>query len=207
MKAGFLADCYPQLEKSLIEEITRHSIKKDFLSGEKIVVQGQYMKYLPIVVSGNVKVFSQEDTIQFLLYYISSGESCIYSFAHILRNEKADFSAVADSDSSLLLLPVQRVKLWMGKYPSFGSLVLDDFQKHYSDLLNTTKQLICYNLEDRLFEYLKTKTQIEKSDLLALSHREIADDLGTSREVVSRVMKKLGVAQKIEQQGRKIKVL
>ncbi|WP_420603394.1 Crp/Fnr family transcriptional regulator [Flagellimonas sp.] len=207
MKAGFLADCYPHLEKSLIEEITQHSIKKDFLSGEKIVEQGQYMKYLPIVVSGNVKVFSQEDAIQFLLYYISSGGSCIYSFAHILRNEKADFSAIADTDSTLLLLPVERVKLWMGKYPSFGNLVLDDFQKHYSDLLSTTKQLICFNLEERLIEYLRTKTKIENSNLLNISHREIADDLGTSREVITRVMKKLGANQKIQQQGRKVKVL
>lgn len=206
MKAGFLAECYPQLEKSLIAEITEHSIKKEFLTGDDIVNQGEYMKYLPIVVSGNVKVYSQEDTIQFLLYYISSGGSCIYSFAHILRNNQADFSAIADTDSTLLLLPVDRVKLWMGKYPSFGNLVLDDFQKHYTDLLRTTKQLICYNLEERLLEYLKAKTNIEKTNLLHISHQEIADDLGTSREVITRVMKKLGANQQIEQQGRKIKV-
>ncbi|MGX1928175.1 Crp/Fnr family transcriptional regulator [Flagellimonas sp. 2504JD4-2] len=207
MKVGFLAECYPQLEKALIEEIAEHSIKKDFLTGDHVVRQGEFMRYLPIVISGTVKVFSQEDSIQFLLYYMASGGSCIYSFAHILRNEQADFSATADTDSTLLLLPVDRVRLWMQKYPSFGNLVFDDFQKHYTDLLRTTKQLICYKLEDRLVEYLKTKSKIEKSNLLNISHREIADNMGTSREVISRVMKKLGVAGKIEQQGRKIKVL
>ncbi len=207
MNTSFLNDCYPFLEKPLMEEMEAHSILKDYNTGEFIVEQGQFVKYLPIVVSGQVKVFCMEDTVQFLLYYITSGNSCIYSFAHILNGNQAEFSAIAETDSSLLLLPVERVKLWMTQYPSFGSLVVGDYQKHYSDLLQTTKQLVCHNLEERLLQYLRTKSELENSTLLSISHQNIADDLGTSREVITRVMKKLGITQKVEQQGRKIKLL
>ncbi len=207
MNTDFLIKCYPNLEKGLISEIEKHAAIKDFPVGETIVNQGQYVRNLPIVLSGHVKVFSVEEDIQFLLYYISSGGACMYSFAHIIRDEPADFTAVAESDCSLLLLPIRRVHLWLSKYPTFGNIVFQEYQKHYQDLLNTTKQIICYNLEDRLIDYLKKKVKLEKSNLLSISHQNIADDLGTSREVITRIMKKLGLDQKIKQEGRKIKVL
>ena len=207
MKTSFLHDCFPNLEQKLLNEIENHSSVKHFSSREYIVKQGQLIRFLPIVLTGNVKVFNDEDAAEFLLYYISSGESCIYSFAHTFNNEPAEFSAIAELDSKLLLMPLDRVKLWLQTYPSFGGLVLSNYQKHYKDLLNTTKQIICYNLEERLIDYLKTKTQIGGNNLLNTSHQEIAQDLRTSREVITRLMKKLGIDQKVVQIGRKIKVL
>lgn len=207
MKTSFLVECFPTLEKELLKEIEEYSTVKSFLSQEYIVEQGKFIRSLPIVLSGNIKVFSNEDSIQFLLYYISSGESCIYSFAHIFNNEPAEFSAIAELDSELLLLPIKKVNQWLKKYPSFSSLVLSDYQRHYKDLLNTTKQITCYNLDKRLLDYLTNKTQIEKSNILTISHQEIADDLGTSREVISRLLKKLKVNNQVIQIGRKIKIL
>ncbi len=207
MKTSFLAKCFPILEKELLKEIEEHSILKKISLGEYVVEQGKLIRYLPIVLSGSIKVFSNEDTVQFLLYYISSGESCIYSFAHISNNESAEFSAMAEIDSELLLLPIDKANNWLRKFPSFGSLVLTDYKKHYKDLLNTTKQIICFNLEERLLNYLKNKVQIKASKVLSISHKEIADDLGTSREVITRLLKKLSIANKVLQEGRKIRVL
>lgn len=207
MKTSSLTDCFPNLEKKLVDEIEVHSIVKNFAAREYIVKQGQLIRFLPVVLDGNVKVFHDEADAPFLLYYISSGETCIYSFAHTFNNEPAEFSAMAELDSKLLLLPLIKVNLWLQLYPSFSSLVINNYQKHYKDLLNTTRQVICHNLEERLIDYLHTKVQIEQSDLLSISHQEIAHDLGTSREVVSRLMKKLGLNQKVKQVGRKIKVL
>lgn len=207
MNTRFLIECYPFLEKPLLDELEKYSILKEFKLGEHIVQQGQFVKYLPIVVSGQVRVFCVEDTIQFLLYYILSGNSCIYSFAHILSGNHAEFSAVAETDSTLLMIPVDRVKLWMTRYTSFGSLVLADYQKHYLDLLQTTKQLVCHNLEERLLRFLEAKSEMESSNVLRISHQEIADNLGTSREVITRLMKKLGKNREVEQQGWKIKLL
>ena len=207
MKTSFLAECFPVLEKDLLKEIEEHSTLKSFNSQEYIVEQGKFIRFLPIVLSGNIKVFSNEDSIQFLLYYISSGESCIYSFAHIFNNEPAEFSAIAELDSELLLLPINKVNQWLKKYPSFSSLVLSDYQRHYKDLLNTTKQITCYNLDQRLLNYLKNKSKIKKSNILNISHQEIAYDLGTSREVISRLLKKLSLNNQVIQIGRKIKIL
>ncbi|PWL37994.1 hypothetical protein DKG77_06795 [Flagellimonas aquimarina] len=207
MKASFLVDCFPNLEKELVSEIERYSTVKNFEPKEYVVKEGEFIRSLPIVLNGSIRVYSTEDAVQFLLYYISSGASCIYSFAHTFNSEPVEFSAITEVKSTLMLLPLERVRLWLKKYPSFAGIVLNDYQKHYKDLLHTTKQVICYNLEGRLIDYLKTKAEIEQSNLLNISHQEIADNLGTSREVITRVMKKLSNNQEVQQIGRKIKVL
>lgn len=207
MIASFLKNCYPLFDETLINEIEEYAIVKSFKAEEHIVKQGQYIKYLPIIQNGSVKVFCSEDDTEFLLYYITAGESCIYSFAHIKNSEKASFSAIAETDSDLLLLPIHKVADWVKKFPSLNNIVLNNYQKHYSELLDTTKQLIFYKLEDRLINYLHTKSQLRNTKLLAISHKEIAYDLGTSREVISRLIKKLERNQILKQLGRKINLM
>ena len=207
MKTSFLAECYPLLEKDLLEEMENSSVLQSFAATDYVVRQGQYIQHLPIVLEGSIKVFSIEESVQFLLYYISSGESCIYSFAHTYTHEPISFSAVAEVDSQLLLLPLEKVSRWLRVYPSFSSLVLSDYQKQYQDLLKMTKQIICQKLDERLLNYLRERTEIEQTDLLSISHQEIADDLGSSREVISRLLKKLSLSNHVKQEGRKIKVL
>ena len=207
MKSAFLTKCYPEFEQELLQEIEEYSLLKSFKAGENIVKQGQYIKFLPIIQSGCVKVFCNEDDRDFLLYFIKSGESCIYSFAHLNNDNQANFSALAELDSDLLLLPADRVKLWVKKYPSLNSIILKNYRRHYDDLLDTTKQIVCYNLEDRLLEYLRTKSKISESNLLNISHQNIADDLGTSREVISRLLKSKKLNRMVKQEGRRIKIL
>ncbi len=207
MITDIINNCLPRLEKGFLQEIEQHSSLKPFSAAQHIIRQGQYIRSLPIVLSGHVRVFSHENETDFLLYYIHSGEPCIFSFAHLFEDGPIAFSAMAEVDSELLLLPIDLVRLWIGKYPSFTQLILASYQKHYTDLLNTTKQITCYNLEERLHAYLKTRVKVEKSALLKITHQEIANDLGTSREVISRIMKKMSLDQKVVQLGRKIKVL
>jgi CRP/FNR family transcriptional regulator len=207
MKTDFLTECYPNLENELLHEIEKHAIIKAFDTDEYIVKQGQYIKFLPIIRKGCVKVFCSEDAIDFLLYFIQSGESCIYSFAHISSGKKAEFSAIAELDSELLLLPIDKVIVWIKRFPSLNAIILTNYGKHYDELLNTTKQVIYYDLEDRLLKYLRTKAKLQEAELLSLSHQNIAQDLGSSREVVSRIMKKLSIKGKVQQVGHKIKVL
>lgn len=207
MITDIIRSCLPRLETDFLQEIEQYSSFKSFSAEQYIVKQGQYIRFLPIVFSGHVKIFSQENATDFLLYYIDSGEPCIFSFAHLFNEGPIEFSATAEVDSELLLLPIDQVRMWIGKYPSFTQLILSSYQKHYTDLLNTTKQITCYNLEQRLHTYLKTRVDVENSALLKVTHQEIANDLGTSREVISRIMKKMSLDQKVIQVGRKIKVL
>ncbi len=202
-----LNQCLPNLGEKLLEEIKSSSTGKKFAKNELVVEQGEILRFLPIVIEGRVKVFTYEASMQFLLYFINKGETCIFSFAHIFDEEPVSFSGLTEVDSELLLLPIHKVREWSEQYPRFNAMLLKAYQKHYNDLLHTTKEVVCYNLEDRLLNYLKRRKQLEGSDILKLSHLEIAGDLGTSREVISRLMKKLEHSQEIEQLGRKIKVL
>ena len=206
MEHNILKMCLPNFGSELLLDIQKFSTTKTFFTGDFIIKQGQYARYLPIVLSGNVKVFSNEDGLQFLLYFIQKGQSCIFSFAHLFSENAIDFSAIAEEESEILLIPIEKSKEWLIKYPAFNSLIINEFQKHYIDLLNTTKQIICYKLEDRLYNYLKIKSATSNSKTIAISHKNIGDDLGTSREVISRVMKKLELDNKVIQDGRKIKL-
>lgn len=202
-----LQECLPKLGKELLEEIERYAPVKEFGVQDFVVRQGDLVRFLPIVIEGSVKVFSQESAMQFLLYYITAGETCIFSFAHLFGQEPVEFSAVAETESRLLLLPIHKVQEWYNKYPRFNDIILSAYQKHYGDLLNTTKQVICYNLEERLLAYLKKKAELLHAEELKISHQSIAQDLGTSREVITRLMRKLETHEEVIQIGRKIKIL
>lgn len=201
-----LSECLPSLGKELFEEIENHSSTRTYSAQQHIIQQGQIIRFLPIVLSGSVKVYSQEEAIQFLLYYISSGETCIFHFAHIFNDQPVEFSAIAEKESELILLPIHKVQEWYNRYPRFNDVLLRAYQKHYQELLHTTKQIICYNLKDRLIDYLQKKSAIDETELLAISHQDIANDLGTSREVITRLLKKPDVSAVATQMGRKIKI-
>ena len=126
-------------EKELLQEIENYSLLKTFTSKEYIVKQGQNIRYLPVIYNGCVKVFCNEDSIDFLLYFIESGESCIYSFAHIHDTKPAEFSAITELDSELLLLPIDKVMLWIKKFPSLNSIILNNYKKHLFILLMIKK--------------------------------------------------------------------
>jgi CRP/FNR family transcriptional regulator len=207
MNISLLENCLPDFGVELVNELNAFGIIKNYANKDFVVKQGQNVRYLPIVLKGNVKVYSQEENLQFLLYYISQGESCIFSFAHLFNNDPIDFSAISEDSSEILLIPIEKAKEWLMKYPAFNTLILDNFQKHYNDLLHTTKQIICYKIEDRLWEYLKVKSKLSDSKTISISHRIISEDLGTTREVISRLMKKLENDQKIRQENRTIIIL
>ncbi|OQP45121.1 hypothetical protein A4H97_32805 [Niastella yeongjuensis] len=206
-QSAIVSQCLSDLGNELLQEIITHGVIKSFDTDEFVIKQGQLIKHLPIVLEGILKVFSDEDNYQFLLYYIHPGATCIFSFAHFFGEKKLAFSGTAEMASSVLLIPVQKAREWMIKYPVFSAMILKEYEKHYYDLLETTKQLLCYNLEERILQYLQTKAAITGDTLLAISHRTIASDLATSREAISRVMRKLEKDNKIQQSGRKIQLL
>ncbi|MEO3408389.1 Crp/Fnr family transcriptional regulator [Mucilaginibacter sp. CAU 1740] len=199
--------CLTYLGKDLLSEISEFGKPQWFNPEEFIVKEGQIVRHLPIVLSGTAKVYLNEADMQLLLYYIYPGATCIFSFAHLFGEKPVDFSAVAEEKSLLLLLPMHKVREWLLQYRVLSDMILTEYQKHYGDLLETTRQLICNNLESRVLSYLNTKANITGDMLLAISHQNIANDMATSREVISRVLKKMEREGKIIQQGRKIKLL
>lgn len=199
--------CFIDYDRQLLEEMAACGIPQTVKAGEYLVREGQHVRSLPIVLEGAIKVQSEENGEPFLLYYILPGATCVFSFGHLFGDKPINFSGVAELDTNVLLIPVSRAREWLGKYPAFSNIIFKEYQKRYDDLLETTKQLICYNLEERLTHYLNDKVKITGNQLLNVSHQLIASDLGTSREVISRLMKKLQTEGRILQAGRKIKVV
>jgi len=186
-----LSQCFPFLEKELKEEFLSFGELKVIPKEKYVVKQGSYVDFLPIILDGLIKMYAQEDELEFLLYYLHPGNCCILSFNHLYNQEAVRFSAKTEKETKVLCLPISKVKEWFVRYPSFTQVILKDFQRNYEDLLNTTKQMVCYKVEDRLVNYLNEKAKLQNCNRIQMSHQQIATDLGTSREVVSRLTKKL----------------
>jgi len=202
-----LAASFPQLNTELLEEIMEVAPPKVFPKGTEILREGQFVKVIPIVLDGLVKVFTGNEEKELLLYYIQPAEGCIMSFASGLDREPSKIRAITEKDTTVILLPVNRVSIWMKKYPALNSLFYQQYNKRYSDLIDTLNHVIFDNIEKRLHDYLLQKYKLTKQNPLKISHGEIANDLATAREVISRSIKKLESENKVRQHGHSIELL
>jgi CRP/FNR family transcriptional regulator len=192
-----------ELASKIIEVSTEHEIEKDI----EILKEGQYVKSIPIVISGLLKVFTRNEDRELLLYYIQPSESCIMSFSASLSNDKSTIYAKTIEKSVLLLIPSDKINSLTTQFPEFNNLFHQQYKVRYNDLLETINQLVFKNLDQRLYAFLKEASKIKNENPLKISHREIANELGTVREVISRTMKKLEKENKIIQTSDSIKIL
>lgn len=194
------------LHPGLVSEIMGFSILKTIPRDTEILRVGQYVKVIPLVVEGLIKVFSRYEDKELLLYYIKPNESCIMSFAASLRNEPSRVFALTEEDTTALLLPVDRVSGWVKDFPELNTLFFQLYNQRYSELLETINHLLFEKMDKRLYSYLKEKVKLTNRNPLKMSHRQIANELGTAREVISRVMKKLENEGKVIQHINNIEI-
>ncbi|MCB0639988.1 MAG: Crp/Fnr family transcriptional regulator, partial [Phaeodactylibacter sp.] len=197
----------PPLPLPLQQAILEHGILKEVTAGTQLLRVGEYVKVIPIVLEGTLKVMSTFEDRELLLYYIGPAESCIMSFTAGLWQLPSKVFAIAEEDSSLLLIPTPLLMEWVREYPAFNELFFQLFNKRYEDLLDTIHQTLFLRMDDRIYRYLSDKAAIQKVKILDIRHHQIARDLGTAREVVSRVLKKLEGEDKIRQSSRGIEIL
>ncbi len=197
----------PSLPLSLREEILKMGIRKEVPAGTELVREGQYVKVIPLVLGGLVKVFSRYEERDLLLYYIEPVESCVMSFSAGLWDLPSKVFAITEEQSDLMLLPVQHVNEWVRKYPTLNQLFFGQFNKRYEDLLLTIHQVLFQRMDERLLTYLRERAERLGTNLLDLRHHQIARELGTAREVISRVMKKLEQEKWVIQHQHGIEVL
>lgn len=190
----------------LTEAIEKFGITKEFPAGTEILREGQYVKVIPIVLSGLVKVYAQYDGKELLLYYIRPEESCIMSFSAQLTNQPSKVFAVIEETAEVLLIPVGQIGEWIQTYPELNTLFYEQYNLRYSELLNTIHHILFDKLDKRLYDYLVQKSRLTKKNPIKLSHRVIASELGTAREVISRVIKRLEQEGKVKQLPEGIKV-
>ena len=168
-----------------------HAIPAEFRKGDIILTAGKNVKVVPIVIEGLIRVFTSNSEKELLLYYIQPSESCIMSFSAVLRNEPGRVDAVAENDTSAFLLPADLIKDWIRRFPTFNFLFYNQFNHRYSDLIDTINSLLFESLDERLLDFLKLRKEITGNTSIQLTHRQIAESLGTAREVITRILRKL----------------
>lgn len=187
----FLKNKFPSFEKELLTEMLEFGKVQEVPNNMEVIRHGQYLKMLPVVVDGVVKVYSQYDDKEFLLYYIQPNESCIMSLSAVLNNRPSRIFAKTGTDVVAMMLPTKKVKEWISKYSSFNSLFYNLYDNRYTDLVETLNQVLFEKLDKRICDYLKEKSKVSGLKRIKVTHKIIALEMGTAREVVSRVLKKL----------------
>lgn len=195
------------LKPRLLDELIKKSTLKEFSKGTEILREEQYVKVLPIVLNGLVKVYSRFDEKELLLYYIEPAQSCVMTFYAALKNTPSKVFATTEEDSKILLIPVQYLPNWLKEYPGFNELFYNQFNLRYSELLDTIRHLLLDKMDKRLYDHLKKKSELTKSNSIKMSHSQIANELGTAREVITRVLKKLETDNKVVQNAGEIKII
>jgi CRP/FNR family transcriptional regulator len=195
------------LPEEFVNELEQHGVIKDFIADTEILREGQYVKFVPLVLEGVVKVFTRHEDKELLLYYIESGEGCIMSFNAGFKNSPSKVFAIAEENTKLLLLPADKLSEWVKNFPSLNELFYSLYNQRYASLLDTINHLLYNRLDQRLYNYLLEMSKQKNSKLLSVRHRQIAIELGTVREVISRVMNKLEHEGKVKQLPNGIEIL
>lgn len=195
------------LGPALIDEVLEHSTYQEIPKDTEILREGQYIKVIPLVVDGAIKVFTRFKEKELLLYYIRPDESCIMSFAASMKNEQSKVFAITEVDTQALLLPISKIDNWFNNYPKFNSLFFRLYNERYIDMLDTINHLLFNKLDQRVLSHLQEKEEISGDKFIKTTHKQIANELGTAREVISRVIKKLEKEEKLTQLSEGIKLL
>lgn len=182
---------FPQLEQPLLEELLKQSTLREVEEGEEVMRTGQYIKSTILLLSGLLKVYREDDEgNEFLMYYLEPGNACALSMMCTARNEKSQIMAKAVTHSEVLLVPSHLSEMWLGKYKSWHNFVIASYRQRFEELLQTLDSIAFKGLDERLLFYLKRHVKVSGKEV-RLSHQQIADELNSSREVISRLLKKL----------------
>ena len=195
------------LKPDLADKILSKSSIKDIPKSTEILREKQYVKVLPIVIDGLIKVYSIFNDKELLLYYIEPTQSCVMTFYAALNNTPSKVFAVTEEDSKVLLIPVNLLPNWLKEHPDFNQLFYNQFNLRYSELIDTIGHLLLDKMDKRLYDYLNKKIELTGSNLIKMSHNQIANELGTAREVITRTLKKLELDEKVIQQAGEIKII
>lgn len=181
--------------KDLLEDIASNCQIKKIDKNTTIVREGQFVKDIPIVISGSLRVFQTKEDREILLYYVEVGQTCMMSLSACFYNSKSPSQAVAAEDSQLLLVPANFVTQWQRQHTSWNEYVIRTFRNRYDELLGAFESVAFDKIDVRILNYLKKN---KKNNSIKISHQQLANELGTTRVVVSRILKQFEIENKIK---------
>lgn len=192
----------------LVKKLYQNGITKKYKEGDIILDENSSIRSIPIVMKGMIKVIrTEEDGREILLYYIQSGESCIMSFLGGMHNEKSIVKAEVEEDTEILFLPIDKVSLFIKEHPEWLDYIFRLYHKRFEELLDIINAIAFKKVDERLLNLLYKKSEILNSKTIIITHEQLANELGTARVVVSRLLKQLEDSQKLKLGRNKIILL
>jgi CRP/FNR family transcriptional regulator len=188
----FIHQLFPEFESDLVKDIAEHAQIKEIIAGERLMKTGQYFRSTMLVIKGLVKVYREdEEGNEYFIYYLQPGQACALSMICAIRQQASQLMGKAVTDTTILAIPLEYMDKWITKYKSWYYYVLESYRSRFEDLLSTIDHIAFRNMDERLLFYLKRQQRTSNTNILAISNTEIAQELNSSREVISRLMKKL----------------
>jgi len=195
-------------EEELFAEILSIGEYKKVEEGTELIDIGNYIKFMPLVISGAIKILREDENgDELALYFIEQGDTCAMTITCCLGESKSKIRAVAERETELLMIPIQKIGEWMNTYKTWQSFILQSYHERMQELLEAIDTIAFLNMDERLLKYLKDKAKVNRNDVIQVTHKEIANDLHTSRVVISRLLKKLEKKDKIILQRNQIHLL
>ena len=195
-------------EKELIEEIVESGTIKIVSAGDKIIEIEDYVTGMPLLLKGAIKILREDnDGDELLLYFIERGDTCAMTLSCCLGQTKSEIRAVAESDTTFIMIPISKMEEWTVKYKTWRNFVFESYHTRLSEMLDTIDTIAFLNMDERLMKYLQDKVKVNGNENIHSTHQEIAYDLHTSRVVVSRLLKKLENEEKISLKRNHITVI
>ncbi|QXP79835.1 MULTISPECIES: Crp/Fnr family transcriptional regulator [Winogradskyella] len=195
-------------DSEIIDSIADVALLKTFQKSDIIIDIGQELNFIPLLIKGNIKVLREDKNgDELLLYVLESGDTCAMSLTCCMVKSVSKIRAIADEDVTVIMIPIANMKLWFNSNESWRTFILQSYQVRFDEMLETIDTLAFMKMDKRLFKYLTDQVKLTASTSLAITHQEIAEDLNTSRVVVSRLLKQLEREHKIELGRNKINVL
>ncbi|NOR75135.1 MAG: helix-turn-helix domain-containing protein [Draconibacterium sp.] len=183
---------YNFLEKDLQNEILEIGIHKTFQSNEFLIREGQFISSFPLVLKGLIRISrTNDDGNELLLYYLKGNEVCAMSLTCCMTNVTSNINAVTEEPTEVVMLPVELLDSWISKYPSWKQFVMQTFQNRFRELLDTVDSIAFMKLDERLIKHFIDRNQNSGATTFTGTHQDLALQLNTSREVISRLLKKL----------------
>lgn len=186
-----LIELFPMFEEGLYNDLIKHGTIMKVKAGDTILKVGQTIRSTMLILDGVVKLYREdEEGKEFFIYHLNAGHACSLSLVCAVKHETSEVLAKALTDATVLSIPLTFMEQWMGKYKSWYQFVISSYRDHFEELLKTVDAIAFTNMDERLEHYLKK--QVEKLGTnLKMTHQDIANDLNSSREVISRLLKKM----------------
>jgi len=176
------------LEKRLMEL----GSVREFERGAVLLEENAYIRSLPLVISGSIRVMrTDEEGREILLYYIQAGESCIMSFLGGLHHDRSRIRAIVDENAEVLIVPAEHISSLVREQPEWLDYIFRLYQKRFEELLDAVNAVAFKRMDQRLADFLHRRSEVVKSNVLEITHEQIAQELGTARVVVSRLLKEM----------------